>query len=65
MLRYGKLVPSLQARQLSAATGLSRLLIILGVMEPTIKGENVSEEVIQRQVSHTPTHTHTLMHSLQ
>lgn len=49
--RYGKLLPTLQAKQFSAATGLSRLLIILGVIEPTIKGENVSEEVIQRQVS--------------
>lgn len=56
VFRYGKLLPSLQAKQFSAATGLSRLLIILGVIEPTIKGENVSEEVIQRQVSqiHTP-----------
>lgn len=50
VLRYSKVLPSLQARQFSAATGLSRLLIILGVIEPTIKGENVSEEVIQRQV---------------
>ena len=48
--RYGKLLPSLQARQFSAATGLSRLLIIMGAIEPTIKGDNVSEEVIQRQV---------------
>ncbi|XP_022059918.1 uncharacterized protein si:dkey-122a22.2 [Acanthochromis polyacanthus] len=46
---YGKLLPSLQARQFSAATGLSRMLIILGAIEPTIKGQNVSEEVIQRQ----------------
>ncbi|XP_026150106.1 uncharacterized protein LOC113122770 [Mastacembelus armatus] len=46
---YGKLLPSLQARQFSAATGLSRMLIILGVIEPTIKGENVLEDVIQRQ----------------
>ncbi|XP_070822095.1 uncharacterized protein [Chaetodon trifascialis] len=46
---YGKLVTSLQAKQFSAATGLSRMLTILGVIEPTIKGENVSEEVIQRQ----------------
>lgn len=50
VLRYSKVLPSLQARQFSAATGLSRLLIILGVIEPTIKGENVSEEVVQRQV---------------
>ncbi|XP_028986088.1 uncharacterized protein si:dkey-122a22.2 isoform X2 [Betta splendens] len=45
----GKLVPSLQARQFSAATGLSRMLIILGAIEPSIKGEDVPEEVIQRQ----------------
>lgn len=54
LFRYGKLLTSLQARQFSAATGLSRILTILGVIEPTIKGENVSEEVIQRQVG--PTH---------
>ncbi|KAI3361455.1 hypothetical protein L3Q82_013618 [Scortum barcoo] len=46
---YGKVLPSLQARQFSAATGLSRMLIILGAIEPAITGENVSEEVIQRQ----------------
>ncbi|KAM4736171.1 uncharacterized protein FYW61_006425 isoform 2-T2 [Anableps anableps] len=46
---YGKLLPSLQARQFSAATGLSRVLIILGAIEPMLQGENVSEEVIQRQ----------------
>ncbi|XP_047216453.1 uncharacterized protein si:dkey-122a22.2 isoform X3 [Girardinichthys multiradiatus] len=46
---YGKLLPLLQARQFSAATGLSRMLIILGAIEPTLKGENLSEEVIQRQ----------------
>ncbi|KAM9852644.1 uncharacterized protein ACBR49_005705 [Aulostomus maculatus] len=46
---YGKLLPSLQAKQFSAATGLSRMLIILGAIEPTIKGENVSEELIQLQ----------------
>uniref|UniRef100_A0A3B3HHL8 Si:dkey-122a22.2 n=1 Tax=Oryzias latipes TaxID=8090 RepID=A0A3B3HHL8_ORYLA len=46
---YGKLLPSLHAQQLSAAAGLSRILIILGVLEPSIKGENVSEEVVQRQ----------------
>ncbi|XP_072317379.1 uncharacterized protein [Eucyclogobius newberryi] len=46
---YGKLLPSLQAKQFSAATGLSRMLIILGVLEPTVRGQNVYEEVIQRQ----------------
>lgn len=51
------MLPSLQAKQFSAATGLSRLLIIMGAIEPTIKGENVSEEVIQRQVRLTA-HTH-------
>ncbi|XP_030225982.1 uncharacterized protein si:dkey-122a22.2 [Gadus morhua] len=46
---YGKLLPSLQARQFSAATGLSRMLIILGVMEPAITGDGVAEDVVQRQ----------------
>ncbi|TNN72899.1 hypothetical protein EYF80_016828 [Liparis tanakae] len=46
---FAKLLPSLQARQFSAASGVSRMLIILGVMEPSVRGENVSEEVIQRQ----------------
>ncbi|XP_068180781.1 uncharacterized protein si:dkey-122a22.2 isoform X1 [Antennarius striatus] len=46
---YGKVLPSLQAKQFCAATGLSRLLIILGAIEPTVGGKNVSEEVIQRQ----------------
>uniref|UniRef100_A0A8C6TS94 Si:dkey-122a22.2 n=1 Tax=Neogobius melanostomus TaxID=47308 RepID=A0A8C6TS94_9GOBI len=46
---YGKLLPSLQAKQFSAATGLSRMLIILGAIEPTVRGQNMSEEVIQRQ----------------
>ncbi|XP_034029706.1 uncharacterized protein si:dkey-122a22.2 [Thalassophryne amazonica] len=46
---YSQVLPSLQAQQFSAATGLSRMLIILGAIEPTIKGENVSEEVIQQQ----------------
>lgn len=44
---YGKQLPSVQARQFSAATGLSRMLIILGAIEPTLTG--VSEEVMQRQ----------------
>lgn len=48
--RYGRLLPSLQVRQFSAATGLSRMLIILGAMEPVLKGENLTEEVMQRQV---------------
>ncbi|XP_040020972.2 uncharacterized protein LOC120810476 isoform X1 [Gasterosteus aculeatus] len=46
---YGKLLPSLQARQFSAATGLSRMLLILGVIQPTLTELNVSEDVIQRQ----------------
>ncbi|XP_028325715.1 uncharacterized protein LOC114477553 isoform X1 [Gouania willdenowi] len=46
---YGKALPSLQALQFSAATGLSRMLIILGAMETIITGEDVSEEVMQRQ----------------
>ncbi|XP_058504125.1 uncharacterized protein si:dkey-122a22.2 [Solea solea] len=46
---YGKLLPSFQTRQFSAATGLSRMLIILGAMEPAVNGEGVTEEVVQRQ----------------
>ncbi|XP_030638388.1 uncharacterized protein si:dkey-122a22.2 [Chanos chanos] len=46
---YTQLVPSLQLKQLSAATGLSRLLIILGVMRPAMQGENISEDLLQRQ----------------
>ncbi|KAL4616990.1 hypothetical protein GN956_G22133 [Arapaima gigas] len=46
---YSQLVPSLQAMQFSAATGLSRIFIILGWMHPAIEGENVSEDLIQRQ----------------
>lgn len=61
VLRYSKVLPSLQAKQFSAATGLSRLLLILGVIEPTIKGENVSEEVIQRQVRQIHAHKHAVI----
>uniref|UniRef100_A0A672SVP1 Si:dkey-122a22.2 n=1 Tax=Sinocyclocheilus grahami TaxID=75366 RepID=A0A672SVP1_SINGR len=47
---YSHLVPSLQMMQFSAAAGLSRLLIILGVLKPVIQGGDVSEELLQRQV---------------
>ncbi|KAJ7985601.1 hypothetical protein DPEC_G00353760 [Dallia pectoralis] len=46
---YSQLVPSLQAMQFSAATGISRILIILGFLKPTIRGENIAEDLIQRQ----------------
>lgn len=46
---YGKLLPSLQAKQFSAATGLSRMLIILGAVEPPLGGPDASEELLQRQ----------------
>ncbi|KAG7257493.1 hypothetical protein CRUP_006732 [Coryphaenoides rupestris] len=46
---YGELLASLQARQLSAATGLSRMLLILGVMETPVLGDGVAEDVVQRQ----------------
>ncbi|XP_047454274.1 uncharacterized protein si:dkey-122a22.2 [Mugil cephalus] len=46
---YGMVLPSFQAMQFSAAAGLSRMLLILGAMEPTIVGENVLEDVVQRQ----------------
>ncbi|XP_051575352.1 uncharacterized protein si:dkey-122a22.2 [Myxocyprinus asiaticus] len=46
---YSHLVPSLQMMQFSAAAGLSRLLIILGVLQPVIQGDDISEELLQRQ----------------
>lgn len=46
---FGKLLPALQARQFSAATGLSRMLIILGALEPPLRGPEGHEELLQRQ----------------
>uniref|UniRef100_A0A8B9HAA2 Uncharacterized LOC103023892 n=1 Tax=Astyanax mexicanus TaxID=7994 RepID=A0A8B9HAA2_ASTMX len=46
---YTHLVPSLQVMQLSAAAGVSRFLLILGLLQPTVTGSDVSAEVIQRQ----------------
>lgn len=46
---YSHLIPSLQMMQFSAAAGLSRLLIIMGLLKPVIQGENISEELGQRQ----------------
>ncbi|XP_061072032.1 uncharacterized protein si:dkey-122a22.2 isoform X1 [Conger conger] len=46
---YTQLVPSLQVLQFSAATGLNRMFIILGLMEPAMKGEGVPEDLLQRQ----------------
>lgn len=59
-------LPSFQAMQFSAAAGLSRMLLILGAMEPTITGENVSEDVVQRQVSIVHKYSHsTVRHVLK
>ncbi|KAL7840290.1 hypothetical protein AOLI_G00256130 [Acnodon oligacanthus] len=46
---YTHLVPTLQMMQLSAAAGVSRLLLILGLLQPTLRGDDVAEEVVQRQ----------------
>ncbi|XP_054761503.2 uncharacterized protein LOC129267881 [Lytechinus pictus] len=46
---YGHLVPTLQSLQLSAAIGLTRLGLMLGLVEQPIKGEVISEEVNARQ----------------
>lgn len=46
---YTRLVPSLQMMQLSAATGVSRLLLILRLLEPSFSGDGVSGELLQRQ----------------
>ncbi|XP_029928533.1 uncharacterized protein LOC115373992 isoform X2 [Myripristis murdjan] len=50
---YSELLPSLVLRQFSAATGLSRMLIIVGAIYPQIKGENISEE---KYLMSNPTH---------
>ncbi|KAG9338241.1 hypothetical protein JZ751_026046 [Albula glossodonta] len=46
---YTNLVPSLQVMQFSAATGLNRMFIILGLMQPALRGEGVSQVLEQRQ----------------
>lgn len=46
---YSQLVPSLQVQQFAAAAGLSRVMIILGLMKPALHGHQVSEELLQRQ----------------
>ncbi|KAG5271017.1 hypothetical protein AALO_G00174940 [Alosa alosa] len=46
---YSQLVPSLQMLQFVAAAGLSRVLIILGLMKPALHDQHVSEELLQRQ----------------
>uniref|UniRef100_A0A8C8JE43 AB hydrolase-1 domain-containing protein n=1 Tax=Oncorhynchus tshawytscha TaxID=74940 RepID=A0A8C8JE43_ONCTS len=46
---YSQRVPSLQAMQFSAATGISRILIILGLLKPAIMGDNIAEDLLQRQ----------------
>ncbi|XP_072175368.1 uncharacterized protein [Diadema setosum] len=46
---YGHLVPTLQSLQLSAAIGLTRLGLMLGLVEQPIKGEVISETVQARQ----------------
>ncbi|CAB1334187.1 unnamed protein product [Coregonus sp. 'balchen'] len=53
---YSQLVPSLQAMQFSAATGISRILIILGLLKPAIMGDNIAEDLIQRQSSAVDEH---------
>ncbi|XP_048882570.1 uncharacterized protein si:dkey-122a22.2 isoform X2 [Brienomyrus brachyistius] len=47
--RYSQLVPYLQVMQLAAATGLTRIFIIVGWIHPAIEGEMVPENVIQKQ----------------
>ncbi|XP_058232391.1 uncharacterized protein si:dkey-122a22.2 isoform X2 [Hemibagrus wyckioides] len=46
---YTRLLPSLQIMQLAAATGVSRLLLILRVLEPSFGGDIMSGEMLQRQ----------------
>ncbi|XP_062841737.1 uncharacterized protein si:dkey-122a22.2 [Trichomycterus rosablanca] len=46
---YTHLVPSLQMMQLFAATGVNRLLLILGLLEPNFSGNSGPEELFLRQ----------------
>ncbi|KAK3540931.1 hypothetical protein QTP86_005868 [Hemibagrus guttatus] len=49
LLMYTRLVPLLQMMQLAAATGVSRLLLILRLLEPSFGGDSISGELLQRQ----------------
>ncbi|XP_069776389.1 uncharacterized protein [Narcine bancroftii] len=46
---YKELIPYHQIVQFSAAIGLNRMLLITGLLQPSITGDNVSEEFVMRQ----------------
>lgn len=46
---FDHLIPSFQAMQLAAASGITRLLLVLGVMETPISGKNIPNDIILRQ----------------
>lgn len=48
-LWYEKLMSSFQTLQFSAAVGFSRIALILGLMKPPMKHEQVSQKVLARQ----------------
>ncbi len=47
---FEHLVPSFQSLQLSAAIGLSRIALLLGIMEQPITGNVIPDNVVMRQV---------------
>jgi len=46
---FEHLVPSFQSLQMTASVGLNRIFLLMGFMEQPIKGEDISDEVNNRQ----------------
>uniref|UniRef100_UPI00398EB777 uncharacterized protein n=1 Tax=Pristiophorus japonicus TaxID=55135 RepID=UPI00398EB777 len=46
---YKELISYHQTLQFSAAIGLNRMLLIAGLMQPPVTGENISEDFMRRQ----------------
>ncbi|XP_060680301.1 uncharacterized protein si:dkey-122a22.2 isoform X2 [Hemiscyllium ocellatum] len=46
---YNELLSYHQTLQFFAALGLNRMLLIAGLMQPAVKGENISEDFMRRQ----------------
>ncbi|XP_055489462.1 uncharacterized protein si:dkey-122a22.2 isoform X1 [Leucoraja erinacea] len=46
---YNELILHHQIRQFSAAIGLNRMLLITGLLQPAMTGENISKEFVMRQ----------------
>ena len=48
--RYGQLLPSAQTLQLAAAVGVTRLALVLGLMEVPVQAPELEANVTMRQV---------------